>query len=422
MRILRPLPASGLFAALTLVLGGLVFGGLGGSCTQTEVIDTEFSPAQPATSKTQVFVLGMLHDGHLTSELWGLDQLRETIRRIDPDVVCLELSDDNLAATLETWNARQVVEDERALRFPEYVQVVLPLKDEMGFAVEPIAQWHEMLDAMRRGKIAEFNTQEQYAQQRADYKSAQLWTKEWLAAQTALTPDDPYTIHSRDFDLRARARAGAYDHYLNELIGRPTGWTYVHDEHYEKIINVLRQYPGKKVLVTFGTNHIYWFNELLRWHPDVELIDVRPYLPSGDSWKLTPAQEAVEEFHAGVDCLRIVWSHFRGDTLYAWIRIDAMLALPDTQQESLRVSLKAQQGLQMSEFLNGPWLGEPEVIDRGEDWWQIRVAVRRFGDRPEDAAWLSARLQVDPERPGGFAWTSLEVPGWLLHSGDTLSR
>lgn len=372
------------------------------------------SPTQPSAARTRVIVLGTLHGGHLDSELWGLEQLRETIRRIDPDVICVELADDNLLAALETWSAGKVVEDKRVLKFPEYVQVVLPLMDEMGFEVESGALWHEILDSMRRGKIADFNKLEQFAEQRTAYQAAKAWTKEWLAAQDQGAADDPFYIHSADFDLRTKARAGAYDYYLNEWIGRPTGWTYVHDEHYEKIMNSVRNHPGETVLVTFGTNHIYWFHELLRWNPDIDFVDVRPFLPGGDSWRPSAAELAVEEFHAGVDCLRVVWAHFRGDTLFAWQRVEQMLALPSAAQAEFLNKLKAGQGLHLSEFLNGPWLGKPEVIAQGKDWWQIQVEVRRFGDRPEDATWLRARLQLDVSKPDGYAWTQLEVPGWLL--------
>jgi len=358
----------------------------------------------------------------LDSELWGLEELRDTIRKIDPDVVCVELADDNLAAALGTWSDDKTVDDKRVLRFPEYVQVLLPLMDEMQFVVEPAAQWHEILDAMRRGKVADFNTQERYAKQRADYEVAKAWADDWLKAQPHGISDDPFYIHSAEFDLHAKVRSGAYDFFLNAVIGRPMGWTYVHDEHYEKIMDAVRKHPGKKVLVTFGVNHIYWFHELLRWNPDVELMDVRPYLPGGDDWQRSEEEIAIDEFHAGIDCLRVVWAHFRGDKDYALARIDRMLELPDGESDSFMDNLKAGRGLVANEFMNGPLLGRPEVVASGGDWWQIRVAVRRFGDTPDDATWISARLRKDGTRPGGFAWTTLEVPEWLLHLGDTLSR
>ena len=65
-------------------------------------------------SRTEVFVMGMIHSGHRTSELWGLDEVRETIRAIQPDVICTEIPPANWASTLATWKQRKVVEDRRA--------------------------------------------------------------------------------------------------------------------------------------------------------------------------------------------------------------------------------------------------------------------------------------------------------------------
>jgi hypothetical protein len=44
----------------------------------------------------------------------------------------------------------------------------------------------------------------------------------------------------------------------------------------------------------------------------------------------------------------------------------------------------------------------------------LRAEVRRLHDPPEDAKWLTANLVPDPDRPGGFAWTELQLPRWLL--------
>ena len=392
------------------------------SSAQVAAPRTPPSPAQPTAPRTRVFVLGTLHNKHLESELWGLQQLRATIQRIQPDVVCVELADDNLEAALKSWAQNKAVTDARAVRLPEVVQVVFPLMDEMEFSVEAAAQWHRILDAMRRAKVAEFSQLEEYAEQYTAYVAAKAWTSAWLAVQPQGQSDDPFYIHSTEFDLHAKAHAGAYDYFLNDVIGRPMGWTYVHDEHYEKILNTIRKHPGETVLVIFGAQHIYWFHELLRWNPDVELVDVRPYLPGGDSWKLSETELALEEFDAGVDCLRVVWAHFRGDTLYALQRVEQMLALPGNENAALLADLKAAQGLHLSEFLDGPWLGRPEIVAQGEDWWKIRVEVRRFGDQPEDATWLGARLQRDATRPSGFGWTQLELPRWLREFGDTLPR
>src|SRR3546814_4659361 len=42
----------------------------------------------PAPSvRSEVAVLGMIHDGHRKSATWGLDAVRDTITRFDPDEI-----------------------------------------------------------------------------------------------------------------------------------------------------------------------------------------------------------------------------------------------------------------------------------------------------------------------------------------------
>ena len=38
-------------------------------------------------------------------------------------------------------------------------------------------------------------------------------------------------------------------------------------------------YKGRRILVTFGGAHKYWILDALRERNDVELLDVRPFLP-----------------------------------------------------------------------------------------------------------------------------------------------
>ena len=47
------------------------------------------------------------------------------------------------------------------------------------------------------------------------------------------------------------------------------------------IDRTIKENAGKRILVTFGAAHKYWFLERLRDRDDVRLIDLVPYLPSG---------------------------------------------------------------------------------------------------------------------------------------------
>ncbi len=78
---------------------------------------------------------------------------------------------------------------------------------------------------------------------------------------------------------------GSYEHHLNEVIGPPGGWTYINEEHFALISAAISKHPGKRVLITFGAGHKYWFLERLRHMPTVQLMDVLPYLPERESGK-----------------------------------------------------------------------------------------------------------------------------------------
>gem|GEM_PF-5294464 len=89
----------------------------------------------------QVAVMGMIQGGHKTSTRWGLDQVRETIRRFRADVVCAEIPPDHGNRMWSDFTERGVIEEDRVRRFPEYTVVLLDLSVEMGFTIVPCAAW-----------------------------------------------------------------------------------------------------------------------------------------------------------------------------------------------------------------------------------------------------------------------------------------
>lgn len=234
---------------------------------------------EPASKKTQVAVLGMIHDQHRTSPTWGLDQVRETIRRFNPDVVCAEIPPGHWPATLAVWNERAVVEDTRVLRFPEYTDALLPLMTEMGFLVEPCAAWTQEMAAERRARLDLFETDPQQAERYAEYerRNAEIEARQ---AAAPIDDDDPRIIHSALYDARIQESLGPYDEILNDWIGAG-GWTNINRGHYALIDQAITKHRGKRILITFGSGHKYWFLNQLRERDDIELVDVTPFLPPG---------------------------------------------------------------------------------------------------------------------------------------------
>lgn len=382
-----------------------------GACAQPVSSTT---PQQPQIAKTEVFVLGMLHDRHNISDAWGLAEVRKTIRNLNPDVVCVEIPPDRWPAAQELWLTEQRIEDDRILKFPEYVNVLLPLSNELDFVVEPCAAWSSFMADARNAKMDAFRFEPEQAEAYAAYKEDAAWVRAWSEATEPETPDDdPVYLHSPQFDLRTKSELGPYASHLTDVIGRPGGWTYINESHYTLIDTAIRKHAGKRILITFGAGHKHWFLEQLRYRNDVELMDVRPYLATGQDYAPDQESQARDAFLNGVDLLQVWWAIERGDSLLAWDRLVARLELRD--QDAFLTDLRSNKGRHTDEFRDGPFLGKVESTPMASPGWRVRVAVKRLGEQGADTEWIEAALRPDESRPDGFVWQELSLPTWLRH-------
>ncbi|PKM06607.1 MAG: hypothetical protein CVV14_11930 [Gammaproteobacteria bacterium HGW-Gammaproteobacteria-4] len=234
--------------------------------------------AAEGTPITEVAVLGMIHDGHRKSTAWGLHAVRETITRYRPDVVIAEIPPDRWQRIWRDYAERGVIEDSRVLRFPEYTDVLLPLKVRLGFTVEPGAAWTQEMSDLREARIHVFEHDPAFAERNAAYQAATR-AAEAQDANHLLGSDDPRTIQSDEYDRLTKTTLTPYDTYLNDVIG-PGGWTNINVAHYRLIDAAIRRHPGQRILITFGAAHKYWLLERLRERDDVRLLDVREFLPA----------------------------------------------------------------------------------------------------------------------------------------------
>ncbi len=246
-----------------------------------EIPDRWRGPATPATAGastvTEVAVMGMIHGRHTESATWGLEQVKATIRRFEPDVLCTEIAPDRWERIWSDFTERGVIEDPRVQRFPEYTDAILDLAVDMGFEIVPCAGWSQEMSDLRQARIREFDTADEWADQREEYQRR----LEQVRQRNAPAPeagDDPRFIHSAAYDERQRAELALYDEYQNDLIG-PGGWTNINEAHYRLIDQAIGDHRGRRILITFGAGHKYWFLDRLKDRDDVTLLDLRPYLP-----------------------------------------------------------------------------------------------------------------------------------------------
>jgi hypothetical protein len=235
-------------------------------------------PAATEGAVTEVAVMGMIHSGHRTSELWGLEQVEQTIRNFAPDVLCTEIAPDRWQRIERDLRERDAIEDPRVLRFPEYADLILRLSVSMGFTVVPCAGWTIEMSDLRNSRIAQFESEERWAGPREEYARRLAALRATYGDELAAA-DDPASIHSEAYDLRQKGELALYDEYQNDLIG-PGGWTNINVEHYRNVDLTIQRHRGERILVTFGGGHKYWLLERLRERADIELVDLRGFLPN----------------------------------------------------------------------------------------------------------------------------------------------
>jgi hypothetical protein len=360
---------------------------------------------------TEVVVLGMIHGGHRSSEKWGIEQLRETIRRVKPDVVLCEIPPDRWPQALKVWREKQVIEDDRIRRFPEYTDVLLPLMDEMHFAIEPCAAWTTEMNQARNKDIQKFERgglvdgqSSSDAQEFEAYHQADAWVEQW-AAEHPVDQNDPLVIHSRHYDYDTKGSLLPYEHWLDNRIA-VGGWTDINQSHYALIEAALKRHVGKRVLITFGAGHKYWFLEQLRWRDDLKVLDPRPFLPGGLHSR-TDQERVEEEVYAFAEN---VWRCFN-DQAGTFMR-PALQRLDDSMspKDAFTFLNGLRRSPQGSTFLDLPWLGKISVVAEQSGVWKVRMPIYQALADLDKPKFATATLTADESRPGSFRWSEIDWP------------
>ena len=233
------------------------------------------SAACQSAPKTEVVVLGMIHSGHTTSDVWGVDEVSATLRAIGPDAVLVEIPPDLYPTAAAEFAADGSIEEPRTRRFPEYIDVVFPLQAELGYKIVPCAGWTAEMASARSAKIRSWKTER--PAQTAQVNAAQAAVDTNISAELG-PDDDPRVIHTDRYDELVRAGMQPYDNLWNEDLG-PGGWTNINIAHWSLLEEAIDAHPGQRLLITFGAWHKYWFMDQLRQRDDVELLDARDFLP-----------------------------------------------------------------------------------------------------------------------------------------------
>lgn len=223
---------------------------------------------------TEVVVLGTIHSGHLDSPGYSVEVLRELIRAIEPDVVCTEIPPDRLGLALSQYAEDGTIEEPRVARFPEYTDALFPLAAELEFEITACAGWTRVMADARSARMAELEVEqpEAWAEVQAGFAfgEAEIARRGWDA--------DPYGIASDAYDAIVNSAMGPYDRLFSEALGEG-GWHSINEAHMALVEQTLADHQGKRVLVTFGAWHKYWFVERLGGREDVRLLTLEEVAP-----------------------------------------------------------------------------------------------------------------------------------------------
>jgi len=224
--------------------------------------------------KNRVIILGMIHSGHTTSEVYSLDVLRSAIREIEPDYVLTEIPPDRLADAVAQFEATGEIIESRVKRFPEYVDVLFPLTREMEFEIIACAGWTRAMADARQAKLREWEISR--PDETREVNESQERAEAIMASEA--DPEDPSYIHTDRYDELVRQALEPYNRLFNDDLG-PGGWDNINRAHYDLIEAALNEHSGEgaMVLITFGAWHKYWFLDQLRGRDDIVIVDPRVY-------------------------------------------------------------------------------------------------------------------------------------------------
>lgn len=213
-------------------------------------------PCATAAPPARVLVLATLHGLHAEVPAYGFEQLRDSIERLDPDVLCLELQPSDLAARGP---------EKTKVEYPRVVYPLLERHDYRLYALEPA-------DAEAQGIIAPYlaATQAFDAAQPAQSGAFSAYSEAGLDALRAY-----WTSPSRVNDATTDAVFAAKHALQAALIGdaERAGWEAWNGHFLAVVERAARENPGRRIVVAVGVEHAYWLRAHLRGRAGILLED-----------------------------------------------------------------------------------------------------------------------------------------------------
>ncbi|AWW74381.1 hypothetical protein CD351_08075 [Erythrobacter sp. KY5] len=223
-----------------------------------------------ASTATKVHVMGVIHARHRRSERYSLAVLEKAIRKAAPDVILTEIPPDRIGRAISSFEATGKVEEPRTQVFPEYTDVVFPLRREMKFRLFGCAGWTRKIADERAHELDLIENDPARARQWAEHRAAQSKFARLVSGHS----DDPRFIHTESFDQLVEKSREPYHQHFDAVLGAG-GWTQINKAHTDLINLALDQISGEGLtaLIMFGSAHKYMIRRSLSQRGDINLLD-----------------------------------------------------------------------------------------------------------------------------------------------------
>lgn len=208
-----------------------------------------------------VVVLATLHQMHAQVPGYSFDRLRQVIEQLHPDVLCLEVRADKLAARAPEQNKQEYPK----VIYPllargHYVVVAMePSEPEYGAILRPYVQANATFQASGSAAVAALA-----AYSDATYAALKTHWRDAAAVNDATTDDMLRAKHALQ-----QAAIGA---------GEREGWERWNRHFLTVIKQAAADHPGQRIVVTVGVEHGYWLRQHLAEAAGLRLLDTAALL------------------------------------------------------------------------------------------------------------------------------------------------
>lgn len=209
----------------------------------------------------EVVVLATLHQMHAQVPGYSFDRLRQVIEQLHPDVLCLEVRADKLAARAPEQTKQEYPKVIYPLLARGHYAVVAmePSEPEYSAILHPYVQANAAFQASGGAAVAALA-----AYSDATYAALKTHWRDAAAVNDATTDDMLRAKHAFQ-----QAAIGA---------GEREGWERWNRHFLAVIKQAAADHPGQRIVVTVGVEHGYWLRQHLAAAAGLRLLDTAALL------------------------------------------------------------------------------------------------------------------------------------------------